>query len=312
MRSSRWLALSFVALAAAPAVAHAQYVPPPPTVQVFVPPPPRPWRHGKVRWRHGRVAATVVVNAPPPPVWLAPAPGSPPPPPVYITPPPVVIQPHQPIYVQPQPMYVEPPVMMPPPPAVVLTPAPTVVQRPPLPQWASRFGVGASFEGVFNVAGDHHEGWGVMGQLRCRAARHFGVELMAGYERSTDKNDTTVRTDVPVIADMIIPILGPEYALSPYLVFGGGVNFADLRLLDAPTMTIDDARTQLVAQAGAGLELRLGSHFALNADARVEGRWSIEGPSDAVAATTSIDGKPVHPLEDSTALRLGLGASIYF
>lgn len=294
---------------AAPTVAAAQYIAPPPPPAYAPPPPPHVYLHQKVRWHHPRFGAVVVIPAPPP-VWIAPAPASPPPPPVYVTQPPVYVQPQQPIYVQPQPVYVEPPMAYSAPPVVYAAP-PVVAPAPALPQFDSRFGFGATFEGVFNVAGDHHEGYGVMGQLRYRAARHFGLEIMGGYEHSTDKSDT-VRTDVPIIADMMIPILGPEYALSPYLVFGGGVNFADLRLLDAPTMKIDDKRTQAVAQVGAGLELRLGNHFAINADARVEGRWSIEGPSDAVAATTTIGGKSAHPLEDSTAVRLGVGASLYF
>jgi hypothetical protein len=308
MRTPWWLFLSLLVVAA-PAVAGAQYIPVPPP-PLFAPPlPPRVYIHRRVHWQHGRFGATVIVTPPGPPVWIAPGPASPPPPPVYVTPPPVYVAPQQPIYVQPQPIYVQPPIVTPPP--VVLTVPAIVAQRPPLPQWASRFGFGATFEGLFHLAGDERAGFGVMGQLRYRAARHFGLELMGGWERSTDRSEF-VRTDVPIIADMIIPILGPEYALSPYFVFGGGVNFADLHIIDEPSHPLDDKRAQLVAQVGFGLELRLGQHFALNADGRVEGRWSIEGPSDAVAATRSIDGKPVHPLSDSTALRLGVGASLYF
>ena len=305
MRIAPWLALTAYTVSA-PTVVRAQYIPPPPAYAP--PPPPHLYIHRKVRWHHGRFGAVVVIAAPPP-IWIAPSPFSPPPPPVYVTAPPYEIAPQPPIYVQPQPIYVEPPFAAAPP--VVYATPPVLELRPPLPQFASRFGLGATFEGIFDLDNGDHQGWGVMGQLRYRAARHFGLELMGGYERSNNQQ-SFVRTDVPITFGMLIPILGPEYALSPYIVLGAGINFADLRLLDAPTMKIDDARTQLIAQGGAGLELRLGNHFAINCDARLEGRWSINGPSDAVLATTSINGKPTSPIQDTVGLRLGIGGSLYF
>jgi hypothetical protein len=269
-----------------------------------------------VKWHLGRrVPPTVVVSPPPvyvspspPPVWIAPAPPSPPPPPVYVAPPP-----QQPIYVHPQPVYV--PAPMPAAPVAAApapVPAPVVVRAmPPRPQWEKRFGLGATYQGQFALRDGAYQGWGVLGQLRYRAARHLYLELMSGYERSVDKSDF-VRTDVPVAFGLMIPILGPEYALSPYFVGAVGMNFASLRLIDAETKKLDDRRTQALAQAGGGLELRLGRRFAINADVRLEGRWNLREPSEAVLNTTSINGKPVQPIENSVGLRAAVGGTLYF
>jgi hypothetical protein len=264
--------------------------------------------HQRVRWHHYRhVAPAGVYYAPgPAPVWIAPAPMSPPPPPVYMAPPP------PPVYVQPQPIYIQPPAPMPPPPVYYTAPTPMVVAPAPVkPMFVNRLGLGATGEGLFTVDSGSNTGFGIMGQMRYRTSRHLALELMGGYERSTDQNNF-VRTDVPLTFGLIIPFLGPEYALSPYLVGATGVNFADLRLLDAPTMKIDDSRTQLIAQVGFGLELRLGQHFAINGDARLEGRWNLSDASDAVKNTTSINGKSVTPLADTVGLRIGVGGTIYF
>src|SRR5204863_8782934 len=137
-----------------------------------------------------------------------------------------------------------------------------------------RLGLGVTGEGQFTVDHGSNTGWGIMGQLRYRTSRHLGIELMGGYERSSDKSNFA-RTDVPLTFGLVIPILGPEYALSPYLVGAAGVNFADVTLIDAPTYQLHDSRKQVIGQAGAGLELRLGQHLALNGDVRIEGRWNL-------------------------------------
>ncbi len=299
MRTS--LGLLLAAIVAAPAVAGAQvyYAPGP----VYAPPPPpHVYIHQRVRWHRWR--PTVVVNAPAP-VWIAPAPMSPPPPPVYVAPPP------PPIYVQPQPVYVQPPVYTPAPPVTYTAPAPVVIAKPALPMYESRFGLGATGEGLFTVDNGSNTGWGILGHMRYRTSRHLALELMAGYERSSDQNNFT-RTDVPLTFGLMIPILGPEYALSPYLVGAVGLNFADLHLIDTDSFKLDDSRTQAVAQVGAGLELRLGHHFAINGDARLEGRWNLNDASPAIQSTSSVNGKPVQTVSDTVGLRIGVGASIYF
>lgn len=288
-----------------PSIAGAQVmVPAPPGVGVYF--------QGGIQWRwHRRVAPPVYIPAPAP-VYAQPAPPPvyyPPPPPAYYPPPPPVY------YAPPPPAYYAPP----PPPAYYAPPAPPpsypapaiVRAAPPKPDWKSRFGLGATVEGLSIFTGNESDGFGVLGQLRYRATRHLVLDLQGGYERSTDP-DSRVRTDYPLTFGLMIPFLGPDRILTPYVVFAGGFNFSDLTLFDAPSHTISDTRTQAIGQAGGGLELRLGQHFAINADVRAEGRWNLSGPSDAVAATTAINGKPVTPLADSVGLRFGLGGTVYF
>ena len=155
-----------------------------------------------------------------------------------------------------------------------------------------------------------NQGWGIMGQGRYRAARHLGLELMGGYQQSDQGGFK--RTDIPLTFGLQIPFLGPEYVLTPYAVVAAGVNFAHLTLIDATNKQLADTRTQAVAQAGGGLELRLGPRFSINGDIRAEGRWNMNEASDAVKNTTSIDGKAVHPITDSVGVRAGVGGTFYF
>ena len=308
-----------LSLAIVPSVASAQS-PPPGYVYapapVYAPPPPHVYVHERVRWHLHRHDAPVVVVQPVPaqaPVWLAPQPPSPPPPPVYIAPPP------PPTYAQPQPYYVQPGygygyAPPPPPPPVYIEQAPArveVVNATPPPDFAARFGLGLALEGNFTVENGSNQGYGVLAHIRYRSSRHLGIELQGGYEKSTDSANLT-RTDVPLTFGLLVPILGPEAMLTPYLVGTVGVNFADLHILDVPSHNIEDSRTQALAQVGFGLEMRLFPHLSLFADARLERRWNLSDASAAVSNTTSVDGKPVTPVQDDTALRLGVGATMYF
>lgn len=293
MRCPTWLLPSLVLLAPALASAQIVVVPPPGPL-----PPPAPIQ-GRIHWHVRRpLPPAVYVSPAPPPVWVAPAT---PPPPVYVAPPPVVIAPQPQYYVQPQPVYVRP-----------APPRPAAPPPPPLPQWSSRFGLGATLEGLWTKGETTGQGYGILGQLRYRSSRHTALELMAGYEQSA-LADGLKRTDVPVALGLMVPFLGPEHLFSPYVVFAAGVNFADLRLVDTPALKLDDNRIQALGQLGGGFELRLGQHFALNLDARVEGRWSFAGASAQVTATTvKVDGNVVSPIHDAVALRLGAGATVYF
>ena len=40
--------------------------------------------------------------------------------------------------------------------------------------------------------------------------------------------------------------------------------------------------------------------------------WSVNDATPAVQSTTSINGKPVTPIQDTLGLRVGLGATVYF
>ena len=180
------------------------------------------------------------------------------------------------------------------------------------PQWNARLGLGATFEGTFGTKESASRGYGILGQLRYRTGRHLALELQGGWERSTTNSGAT-RTDVPFTFGLLVPFLGPEHAFSPYFVAAGGVNFADLNLVDSDAFKLDDKRAQLLGQLGGGVELRLGHRFAINADLRVEGRWNMHGPSDDVAqSTVKIDGNQILPLANSVGVRLGAGATVYF
>jgi hypothetical protein len=302
MRTSHWLPVTTLLLTLSSAA----------EAQMYVGPTPRVYVAPQVRW-HARRFYRAGVYVAPGQVWVGggvvAAPPPPPPPVVVETPPPVYYPPvYPPAPVYPPPAY--PPPAAPPAPAPTIAPT-VVVQQMARPDWTDRFGLGATGEGLFNVYNGDSKGWGVLGQLRYRVARHLALELTAGYERSTQDSGPT-RTDVPVAFGLMIPLVGPEHILAPYLVGAVGLNFANLRLIDSPSYSLEDDRTQFLANGGGGLELRLGHHFAINADLRVEGRWNIGGPSAAVAATTSIDGKPVQPLESTLGLRLGVGGTVYF
>ena len=289
----RWIALSLLLL---PSLAAAQ---------VYVPGPPgRTFEIGGRVWFHWHR------RVPPPVVYYAP----PPPPAVYYAPPP----PPAVVY-QPAPAYYAPP---PPPPAYPYPVYPnyappmtttTIIQTAPVkPQWTSRLGIGATYEGLLSVDNGDTRGMGFLGQIRYRAARHLSLEVMSGYETSRDQNGIS-RTDVPVTFGLLVPFLGPEHMLSPYFVVAGGINFADLKLVDAPGFKVDDTRAQAIGQIGGGLELRLGRHFAINGDVRLEGRWNMNGPSEQTRnATIKVQGNPETPIADSVGLRLGVGATVYF
>ena len=292
MRTARSLALSLLVLPTlVPAVASAQvYVPAPP-------PAPGVRVHGGIwiQWGRHRPTPPAPVYVPAPPVYV------PPPPQVYVTPPP------PPVYAPPPPVYFAPP----PPP--VYSPPVSVMTKPVVkPQWNARLGLGATFEGTFGTKESASRGYGILGQLRYRTGRHLALELQGGWERSTTNSGAT-RTDVPFTFGLLVPFLGPEHAFSPYFVAAGGVNFADLNLVDSDAFKLDDKRAQLLGQLGGGVELRLGHRFAINADLRVEGRWNMHGPSDDVAqSTVKIDGNQILPLANSVGVRLGAGATVYF
>ena len=99
----------------------------------------------------------------------------------------------------------------------------------------------------------------------------------------------------------------PTWVVSPYFVFAGGFSYASQDL----KFTSDDA-LYVEGQLGGGLELRLGQHVAITADARLDAKKRANDPADNVVATTSVDGKPVHPLGDEVGGQFRLGVAVYF
>jgi hypothetical protein len=313
MMRSRTLPVAVLALLALPTAASAQVIyvapPPPPPIPppVYIAPgamPPHVYIRERIRW-HLRHLPRVVIGAPP--VYVAP------PPPVYIAPPlPPAPPPPAPIYAQPEVMPlppVPPPIIVAPPccyGAPVAAPAPELViaqPRPVVPMWTSRIGLGV--RGTGTVVDNGWNNLGIGGELLFRASPHLVTELAAEYDRSA--TTPLDRTDIPVTLGLRVHIGRPNWVVSPYFVFAGGLDFAseDLR------HTKDDA-IYVDGQIGGGLELRLGQHVAITADARLDLKKRADSPSAAVAATTFLDGKPVGPLGDEVGGQFRLGAAVYF
>ena len=74
----------------------------------------------------------------------------------------------------------------------------------------------------------------------------------------------------------------------------------------------DDDRLVGDGSQHAWVELRLGAHFGITADARFEARKRANDVAPAVASTYSVDGKPVHALDDQVGGQFRLGAALYF
>jgi hypothetical protein len=306
MMRSRSLPLAALALLALPSVASAQVVyvgppPPPPPPPVYISPgvvPPHVYIRERIRWHLRRIPRVVIVGAPvappPPPVYVAP----PPPPPVYAEPP---VQPLPPV---PPPIVVAPPCCYQAPVAVAPVPEAVVVRpRPVVPMWTSRIGLGV--RGTGQVIQDGWNNLGIGGEFLYRATPHLVTELAAEYDRSA--TTPLDRTDVPVTFGLRVHIGRPDWVVSPYFVFAGGLDFAsqDLRHASDDAIYVD-------GQLGGGLELRLGQHVAITADARLDAKKRANDVAPAIAATSSVDGKTVHPLGDEVGGQFRLGVAVYF
>jgi hypothetical protein len=299
MRSSRFLALAVLLL---PSLASAQVVyiapPPPPPLPppIYISPgavPPHVYIRERIRWhlRHRPNVIFVGAPIPPPPVVVAP----PPPPPVYVTPEVMPLPPVPPPIIVPPPCCYAPP---PPEPEIVV-----VKPRPPVPQWSSRIGLGVRGTGAVLENGWNNVGIG--GEFLYRASPHLVTELAAEYDHSA--TTPLDRVDVPVTFGLRVHIGRPNWVVSPFFVFAGGVDFASQDL----KFTHDDA-IYVDGQIGGGLELRLGQHVGITVDARLDAKKRANEVAENVAATTSVDGKPVRPLGDELGGQFRLGVAVYF
>lgn len=261
---------------------------PPPQPRVYAPPPapiyvaPAPHIYIRARVRWWRRAGVVIAPAP---VYVAP--------PVYAQPAP------QPIYVEPAP----PPCCMQAPEAA---PAPQlVVARPAYvpPPWTARVGLGV--RGTGQVVNDQWSNLGIGGELLYRASAHVSTELASEYQKNL--HGAIDRVDVPTTLGVRLHIGRPSWIVSPYVVFAAGLDVAwqDLRVATDTAYFFD-------GQVGGGLELRLGQHVAITADARFDGKKRLNDPERAIVATTSVNGKPVAPLGDEYGGQFRLGFAVYF
>ncbi len=305
-----------------PVAAPPVMVPPPvyvqPYPQTYYYPPPAP-------------PPVYMQPAPPPPVYMQPAPPPPvyeqpaPPPPVYSQPPvapPVEAAPlpPPPVYVQPAPM---PPVQVqpvPPPAPVYLPPAPTYVAPPPapivqvakptpIPQWRSRFGIGARFVGAISTDDqaleDRFTKLGFGGELLYRANRRVVLELSGEYQKRVTQGFE--RYDVPVMFGTRLHIGAPDWIVSPYFVGAVGGSYSKLDYIRS-----QDKAWFLEGQLGGGLELRLGQHFVINADLRGDARHRVTDPDSITVETQKVNGVVLTPMGNQYGLQGRLGAAIYF
>ena len=316
MRSALFLALSL--LSAAPA--SAQIYVSPPRVRVVVPgpgvwlppPPPHVYIRERIRW-HLRNAAPVVIT-PAPPVYVAPAPqvyAPPPPPQVYAPPPPCCYAPPPQAYAPPPPPQVYAPPPAPPvEPMVYVAPAPApapvvLVSRPPVPGWKSRIGLGV--RGTGQVQHDAWHNLGIGAEFLARLSNHVSLELAAEYQRNVAGPTGASRMDVPVTLGFRFHIGRPSWIVSPYFVIASGIDYARADYLAA-----NDDAVFFDAQLGGGLELRLGQHVAITADARFDGKKRLDKPSGEVVSLRSLNSSPVAPLSDGYGGQFRLGVAVYF
>jgi hypothetical protein len=284
---------------APPVYAPPVYAPPVYAPPVYAPPPvyvaPHAYIRARVRWHLRRAAVVVappVIAAPPPAVY------APPPPTVYVAPPIYVEQPAE--YAPPP----APPVYYAPPPPPAAPPPPVIVARPVVPPpWTSRFGLGV--RGTGQVVNDSWNNLGIGGELLYRAGAHVVTELASEYQKNV--NGPIERIDVPTTLGVRLHIGSPSWVVSPYFVLAAGLDVAwqDLHVATDTAYFFD-------GQLGGGLELRLGQHVAITADARFDGKKRLNSPEAAVAATTSVNGKPVAPLADQYGGQFRLGFAVYF
>ena len=271
-----------------------RYAPPPPPI-VYPSPgaiPPHVYIRERIRWHLRRVLPRVVIVPPPPPVIYAA------PPVVYAAPPVAPMPPMPPPVVVPPPCCYAQPIA--PPEEVVL-----VAPKPAVPMWSSRIGLGV--RGTGQIIDDGWNNLGIGGEFLYRVSPHLSTELAAEYQRSTASDSKLGRVDIPVTIGLRMHIGRPTWIVSPYFVVAAGVAYAS----EDYKFTTDDA-IYVDGQIGGGLELRLGQHFAVTADARLDAKKRANGVADNVLATTSIDGKPVRPLGDEVGGQFRLGVAAYF
>ena len=289
----------------------------------------RPWLRPRVVVVPPRVVLPVV--APPvvmgPRVYVQPYPQTyyypPPPPPVYVQPaPPVYVQPAPPPPVMDQPVappqeqyapLPPPPMYMQPAPVQPVAPPPAMnvvtVQRPSLPQWKSRFGIGARFVGAVSLENqdfsDRFTQLGFGGELLYRANRRVVLELGGEYQKRMSNGFE--RYDVPVTLGVRLHIGAPDWVVSPYFVTAVGGVYSNLDYVRS-----QDKAWYLEGQLGGGLEVRLGQHFVLNADLRGDGRYRVDEPDATTQSTQKVNGVVLSPLGNQYGLQARLGAAIYF
>ena len=262
-----------------------------PTAQAYCPPG---------SWFCAEVHVGGYLQAPPPPprqqiIIMEPAP---PPPPV------VILQPAPP----PPPPRAQVVLVGPAPPAEVV-----VIDQERPRQWGLHGHIGGAIGPEVRMGG-------MGGALRLRPNDgYLAVDLGLGAYAGQDFNGYD-RVEVPMTADLLL-FLNPESTLQVYGLVGLGISVAHsetpIDLSYPGPVYYDTYETRdfvhMGAQIGAGLELRLSSSFALNADLRGFVRQRVDGDEAPEFVEVNDRGEPTGRSTDTSGGGLlTLGGTIYF
>lgn len=196
-----------------------------------------------------------------------------------------------------------PPVVVyqPPPPVMVVRPEapPPYVYRPQAPPWWRRneWGLNMHLEGAMIGRGTNgNASMGGLGfGLRYKPIPYFGIEGDFDFVGGRDYNDFQRNESAFTLNGLFF--LNPRSRAQVYLLAGFG--WSGAHVTDDRTTYYDRefSYSYFGGQAGIGLELRLGKHFALNGDLRgfIRGRTDDQAQyypefTDANGRTTNTSG----------------------
>jgi hypothetical protein len=176
-------------------------------------------------------------------------------------------------------------------------PVAVAAHAPPPERPMTRLGLGI-FGGSVGVE-DNDAGADVGLVGRIRLTRHFLIEAEVSKTELADGARVDKRIGGALLLD-----LAPRSVLSPYLLGGGGFGQTDV---NDGTFTAEQAYGEL----GAGLEWRIGRHFALFGDLRAGVRESNASEDEILLVRGTGDGGP-RVDDDEHFTRARLGAMLYF
>jgi hypothetical protein len=211
----------------------------------------------------------------------------------------------QPVYQPPpsyaQPVYQPPPAFQPP-------------LRYPRPGFRPQLGLGLRFTGLWtenDLLSYYQGGFGL--EVLFRVHPYVTLETVIGYQHTDTSGYSYTysdydRTDVPLLTGLRVYLAPPRFAFRPYLVLAGGADFARVYVPGGMDSTWFGE-----IQGGAGLDLQLGRHFALNLDVRGFGRFRPT-PSADTQALFLIDsfGNQTLALSGQAGVQLNGGFAVYF
>ncbi|MCA9521556.1 MAG: porin family protein [Myxococcales bacterium] len=195
-----------------------------------------------------------------------------------------------------------------------------VVRQAPRPEreFYDMIGIGVRGSGFylhgtkFNLSNLENPMMGGVGlQFRSKFSPHWGLEFAVEYIRG--KKETLTQQTFPVTLAMLFYFL-PKSRIQPYLLAGLGAHFTQLKYAN----DIHRSLTEIVVPFGGGVEIRIGRHFAVNADVRGLAVWKIIGDQITVPERCSEAGAcdGVQTINTKSKFNIGLqflaAVSYYF